>query len=73
MPINEGRNPFARDPSPPLIDIRYRNGIVARAVDPSKRRWKPWPDGASCWDIASWQPATGKDFELVWPGSDTKR
>lgn len=73
MPPNPGRNPFAGNDSPPLIDIRYRNGIVARAVDPSKRRWKAWPDGANCWDVVSWQPATGKDYELVWPGSDTKR
>lgn len=66
MPRNTGVNPFAGDPNPPLIDIRYRNGIVARAVDPSKRRWKPWPDGAHDFDIASWQIAEGKDFMLVW-------
>ena len=69
MPTNPGRNPFEGNDSPPLVDIRYRNGVVARAVDPGKRRWKPWPGGIVCgWDIASWQIATGKDYELVFQG-----
>lgn len=67
MPANPGRKPFAGNDSPPLVDIRYRNGIVARAVDPGKRRWVSWPGICCDWDIVSWQLATGKDYEVVWP------
>lgn len=55
MAANPGRNPFAGNDSPPLVDIRYRNGIIARAVDPNKRRW------------VRWQLSETKDYELVWP------
>lgn len=68
MPANPGRNPFAGEENPPLVDVRYRCGVVARCVRPDQRRWKRWPDGDSAFDILSWQLATGKDYELVWPG-----
>jgi len=64
---NPGRNPFAGNDSPPLIDIRYRNGIVVRCIDPGKYRWKQWPDGPHAFDIVSWQLAKGKDYEVVFP------
>lgn len=68
MPSNPGRNPFAGNENPPLVDVRYRCGVVARCVRPDQRRWKPWPGGVVCsWDILSWQLSTGKDYELVWP------
>lgn len=62
---NPGRNPFEGNDSPPLVDIVFRNGVIARSVEPHKRRWKPWPDGPSAWDIVRYQPATGKDYEVV--------
>lgn len=65
MPKNEGRNPFEGNDSPPLVDIRYANGIIARAVEPHKRRWKQWPEGPHAFDIVSWQLSTGNDYELV--------
>ena len=68
MQTNPGRNPFAGNENPPLVDVRYRCGVVARCVRPDQRRWKPWPGGVVCaWDIVSLRPATGKDYELVWP------
>ena len=50
---NPGRNPFEGNDSPPLVDIRYRNGLVARAVNPNQRRWKRWPKGEDSFDIVS--------------------
>ncbi len=67
MPANPGRNPFEGNDSPPLIDIRYRNGIVVRAIEPHKRRWVRWPDGPHAFDIVSWQIAGARDYEVVWP------
>lgn len=64
---NPGRNPFEGNDSPPLVDIKYRCGLIARAVNPSQRRWKQWPTGPDSFDIVSWQLSTGKDYELVWP------
>lgn len=55
MPKNTGRNPFANRKDPPMIDIRYRNGWVARNIDPNKRRWVPWPDGESPGDIVEYR------------------
>ena len=62
---NPGRNPFEGNDSPPLCDIRYRNGIVVRCIDPHKRRWKQWPTGPHAFDVVSWQLSTSKDYELV--------
>jgi len=60
---NHGYTPRAE-----LVTIKYRCGVVARCVRPDQRRWKPWPGGVVCaWDILSWQPAVGKEYELVWP------
>lgn len=70
MPANPGRNPFDGNDSPPLVDIRYRCGLVARAVDPNKRRWVRWPGRDDSMDIVSWQTAEGKDYELVWPAGE---
>jgi len=68
MAANPGRNPFEGADEQPLVDLRYRCGVVARCVRPDQRRWKPWPGGVVCaWDILSWQPAVGKEYELVWP------
>lgn len=67
MPTNPGRNPFEGNDSPPLVDIRYRNGLIARAVNPNQRRWKRWPKGDDSFDIMSWKLAEGKDYEIVFP------
>lgn len=68
MPANPGRNPFEGNDSAPLVDIRYRNGIIVRGVEPGKRRWKRWPEGPHDFDIVSYQLAMGKGYEIVWPG-----
>ena len=62
---NPGRNPFEGNDNPPLVDVKYRCGVVARCVEPHKRRWKQWPTGPHGWDIVSWRLSTGKDYELV--------
>lgn len=62
---NPGRNPFEGNDSPPLCDIRYRNGIVVRCIDPRKYRWKQWPTGPHGWDIVQWKISESKDYELV--------
>ena len=62
---NPGRNPFEGNDSPPLVDVKYRCGVIARCVEPHKRRWKQWPEGPHGWDIVSYQLSTGKDYELV--------
>ena len=67
MPANPGRNPFEGNDSAPLVDVRYRNGVIARAVEPGKRRWKRWDLGPCQWDIVSYQLAEGREYELVWP------
>lgn len=73
MPSNPGRNPFEGSDSPPLCDIRFRNGLVVRCIDPRKYRWKQWPTGPHAFDVVSWQLSTGKDYEMVWPDSDRSR
>lgn len=62
---NPGRNPFEGNDSPPLVDVKYRCGVIARCVRPDQRRWKQWPTGPHGWDIVSYQLSTGKDYELV--------
>ncbi|MFS0771058.1 hypothetical protein [Sphingomonas sp. 1P08PE] len=55
MPDNTGRAPRHE-----LVDIRFRNGTIARSVDPSKYRWSlddPKFGGASPGDVVSWQPS----------------
>lgn len=53
---NPGFNPFADKDNPPMIDIKFRNGEVARGVDPSKFRWAPWKPGyQGHWDISDYQ------------------
>ncbi|GLV28180.1 hypothetical protein TomTYG75_07040 [Sphingobium sp. TomTYG75] len=64
---NKGRNPYEGNDSPPLIDVKYRSGVIARCVRPDQRRWKPWPTGPDAWDIISFQLSTGKDYELIFP------
>jgi hypothetical protein len=64
---NPGRNPFEGNDSPPLIDLRFRNGIVVRCIDPRKYRWKQWPEGPHDFDIASWKVSESKSYEVVWP------
>ena len=68
MPTNPGRNPFEGNDSPPLVDVKYRCGVIARCVEPHKRRWKQWPEGPHSWDIVSYQLSTGKDYEMVFNG-----
>ena len=51
MPKNPGFNPYANQKDAPMVDLKYRNGWIARSVDPGKRRWVPWPDGESPGDI----------------------
>lgn len=53
---NDGTRPEAE-----LVDIRFRNGVVARGVKPSSYRWSIGdpaypPDYA--FDIADWQAVT---------------
>lgn len=68
MPRNEGGDPFYENENPPLVDIRYRNGLVVRGIKSAGRRWTPWPDGRpSAFDIVSWQVSAAKEYELVWP------
>jgi hypothetical protein len=55
VPANTGERP-----SHARVDIRFRNGTIARGVDPSKYRWtindpKYPPDTAG--EIRSWQPS----------------
>lgn len=55
MPANTGSPPRHE-----LVDLRFRNGVIARGVKPSSYRWTIGdpaypPDYA--FDIASWQPA----------------
>ena len=52
MPANNGSKPPHE-----LVDIKLRNGLVIRDVEPDKWRWKSWPDGESAGDIVIWQPA----------------
>lgn len=40
------------------VDLKYRNGVVTRGIDPRKRRWEPW-DFESEWDIVEYQPSSG--------------
>jgi len=54
VPRNNGERP-AHD----LVDVRYRNGVVSRGIDPKKRRWEPW-DFESEWDIAEFQVSKGE-------------
>ena len=67
MPANPSRNPYEGNDSPPLCDIKYRNGIVVRCIDPRKYRWKPWPTGPDAWDIMEWKVSEGKEYEVIWP------
>jgi hypothetical protein len=53
MPANIGQQPDAE-----AVDIRFRNGVVKRGVDPRKYRWtigdrRYPPDYA--YDIVKWQ------------------
>lgn len=44
-------------PSAPIVDIKFRNGIIARGVDPTLMRWEPIDDQPSSYDIVEWQLA----------------
>ena len=66
MPANPGRNPYQGNDSAPLVDIRYRSGLIVRAVEPGKRRWERWPEGPHDFDIVSYQLAEGRTYELLW-------
>lgn len=55
MPENTGTPPRAE-----LVDLRFRNGTVARGVKPSAYRWTlndPRFGPAYDFDIRSWQPS----------------
>lgn len=52
MPANKGRCP-PHD----KVDIKLRNGMVIRDIDPKGWRWKEWEDGPHNFDIVIWQPA----------------
>lgn len=52
MPSNNGRKPAVD-----TCDIKLRNGMVIRDVDPSQWRWKEWPEGPHAFDIVQYQPA----------------
>jgi len=49
VPKNTGRKPSSE-----LVDIRFRNGVIKRNVDPDKWRWKSW-GWESDWDIVQYQ------------------
>lgn len=55
MPRNTGKPPRAE-----LVDVRFRNGTVARGIKPSSYRWTlddpAFPPGYA-FDIINWQPA----------------
>lgn len=46
MPENTGRMPRHDK-----VDVILRCGHIVRGVDPTKWRWKPWPEGPSGGDI----------------------
>jgi hypothetical protein len=53
MPSNSGERPACE-----TVDIKFRNGTIARRVDPKKYRWEAdsrFPP-QSAGDIVSWQP-----------------
>ena len=52
MPANKGRKPPHE-----FVDIKLRMGRVVRNTPSENWRWKPWPEGESGGDIASWQAA----------------
>ena len=62
MPANKGRCPAVD-----ICDLMLRNGWVLRNVDPTKYRWKPWPEGPHDFDIVAWQPASGGPYEAYPP------
>ncbi len=48
------------------VDIKFRNGIISRGVDPTLMRWAQIPDGPSSYDITDWQtskPTTEGDHQ----------
>lgn len=55
MPANTGTPPRRE-----LVDVRFRNGTVARGVKPSSYRWTlddpAYPPGYA-FDVIDWQPA----------------
>ena len=51
MPKNTGTPPPHE-----LVDVKLRNGFVARRIDPKTYRWKPWPEGESGGDVIAYQP-----------------
>lgn len=52
MPANNGRRP-----SLDVCDIKLRNGMVIREINPQNWRWKEWPEGPHDYDIVQYQPA----------------
>ncbi|WP_198352364.1 hypothetical protein [Sphingomonas sp. MA1305] len=54
MPANTGTPPRHE-----LVDIRFRNGIIVRGIDPAKYRWTlddPKYPPSFAFDILDWQP-----------------
>lgn len=55
VPANTGTPPRRE-----LVDVRFRNGTVARGVKPSSYRWTlddpAYPPGYA-FDVIDWQPA----------------
>jgi hypothetical protein len=57
MPANPGFNPF-KNTEGIRVDLRLRNGRVARDIDPRGWRWTPWPEHPDWdFDIVEWQEA----------------
>jgi hypothetical protein len=54
VPENRGHPPKVE-----RCDIRFRNGTIARGVDPTKYRWKDDPrfPPESAGDIIAWRPS----------------
>lgn len=64
MPKNNGTNPFTEIDEPPMIDIKYACGIVARFVNPNQRKWDL---RGFEFDIDHWQPSTAKEYTIIFP------
>jgi len=52
--LNDMRNPGYAPPHP-LVDLKFRNGVIKRGQDPKRWNWKPLACGESPYDIVSWQ------------------
>lgn len=58
MPRNTGEQPQLEK-----VDVKFRNGTIARGVDPTKYRWRnddPRFPQPSAGDVIEWQPSKGE-------------